>query len=87
MLLCLVLYQEKDKTEHSGDSNETSSSTEKSKVKQVGLSRLCSIDQTVMRNGGMKATRIRTKTCFFLFFQNGLSAMMKSTFHTDKQVQ
>ncbi|XP_022613834.1 uncharacterized protein LOC111231114 isoform X2 [Seriola dumerili] len=42
--------QEKDKTEHSGDSNENTSSTEKPKAKQ-----------------------------------NGLSAMMKNTFSTDRQ--
>lgn len=36
MLSDVLLYQEKEKTEHSGDSNENTSSTEKPKAKQVG---------------------------------------------------
>lgn len=34
--MCFVLLQDKEKTEHSGDSNENTSTTEKPKDKQVG---------------------------------------------------
>lgn len=35
LVICIVLQQDKEKTEHSGDSSENTSSTEKPKAKQV----------------------------------------------------